>query len=100
MSTATELGTDVLAGLDFDVTVPCEHGNHQRLHVPDDPAAWVVWTMCPGCGHRLTYLLCDSGRELNLNSEHAFECHNDACDYIDVWSAFVIATIPLAEVTR
>lgn len=82
----THTDTSTLADLDFTPALPCEHNTHATLHRPDDPAAWAVLNVCPGCGHVRRYLLCDSGHELFLAPDAMFEC--EFCGHVDFWPAF------------
>lgn len=84
--TSTETDTSVLLDLDFTPDLPCEHSTHATLHRPNDPAAWVVFNVCPSCGRWRRYLLCDSGHELFMAADAMFEC--EFCAHIDFWPAF------------
>lgn len=58
MSASTE--TDILAGLDFTVELPCEASGH-KAHHDDEPAALVLVLECPECAWTSTGLICRSG---------------------------------------
>lgn len=61
MSASTE--TDILAGLDFEHTPPCEHSLHGGHGDINAPAEWVADVSCPDCGARRRYLICEPDRE-------------------------------------
>lgn len=89
MSTDTELDTTVLSGLEFTPTLPCERKEHPQDHA-NEPASWVVFVVCPDCGYHEKYLLCDSGKNLLLDSAPGGAVvHCNACRMVDAWSRFV-----------
>lgn len=47
---------DILADLDFEVTMECETTSHE--HYGTGPALWVVEFRCPGCGNRERFAIC------------------------------------------
>lgn len=59
MSTNTETIPSTIEHLDFPT--PCQHTQHDNLHVDGDPAAYIV-KFRHDCGiHRPAYALCKSG---------------------------------------
>lgn len=62
MSASTE--TDILAGLDFTVELPCEVRSHAEEHVATEPASMLVRFECPKCRRGQRGLLCESGYAL------------------------------------
>lgn len=86
--TLTDTSTSILLDLDFDPSLPCEHNTHAGHHRPDGPAAWVVFSVCPGCGHSRRYLLCDAGHNLFMRPDVMLEC--EFCELVATWGAFVV----------
>ena len=62
MSAATDTDVDILEGLDFEPTLPCEHHQHDEVHIKDQPASWHAILSHPECKHTERLLICDSGR--------------------------------------
>lgn len=83
----TTTQTDLLVSLDFAPALPCEHGTHDPLHLPDDPAVWNVLSICPSCGNVRSYLLCDSGHALFTEADAMLEC--DYCEAVESAGAFI-----------
>ena len=88
-STAEDLVTSILADLEFDVTIPCEHTQHQTVHA-DEPAAWLVHVRCTECGDGSSYLLCEDGR-----LKMATNVVNCECGAIGMWSEWCWFALPL-----
>jgi len=63
-TTIPEIDELVLTGLDFEPTLPCEHSQHERLHIVSECASWVAYVF--PCVHGSRYLICESGRRLFL----------------------------------
>jgi hypothetical protein len=58
MSTAAAPEVTTIEHLDFPT--PCQHSQHELLHVPDDPAKYIV-EFHHECGLTRRYALCHSG---------------------------------------
>lgn len=91
MTTALDL--DVLLGLDFAATLPCEHGRHAARHA-DEPARWVVITGCGHCQRGGHYLLCESGRQ-RMRWPATLGCV--WCGAMGHWDDFVVSCLPIPE---
>lgn len=83
---------DIAAHLDFDLA--CQHHQHAATHATDDPAAWVIWTVCPWCQDRRNYLLCESGR-LRMTHPRTLGCR--PCGATGGWHDFVLILVPLGS---
>jgi hypothetical protein len=94
MSVDVSLDELILLGLDFQLNVPCEHGQHNRKHQADDPAAWVVMYLCHKCPERRQYLLCESGR-VYMQPPTLLGCTGAGCGASGYWSDFFILCEPL-----
>lgn len=76
--TITTTVAETIGHLDFKSTLPCEHQNHAKRH-EDQPAKFVVRSVCPSCGDRDRYLLCESGW-LRLMKSKATRC--EVCGHL------------------
>ena len=64
MKPTTTLDPTTVEDLDFEPDLPCEHSDHNTLHVPEQPAAYLVaFGPCPECGRGYEALMCQSGWE-------------------------------------
>ncbi|MCV2395948.1 hypothetical protein OEB99_16655 [Actinotalea sp. M2MS4P-6] len=85
---------DPLEALDFAPAVPCEHRKHDARHPGDQPAAWSVLWLCPGCERVATLHLCEPGRRLMADAD-TVGCVLPSCGYVARWADFVLAITPL-----
>lgn len=96
---ALDVDVDELVGLEFAVTLHCQHKGHPRSHDEHDPAVWDVHTLCPACGDRGHYALCESGR-LAMRPPATLGCPRAGCGHVGYWDDVVVVCNAIPEATR
>lgn len=90
MSVITD--TDTITVTSAVVAPPCEHSQHRMFH-PDEPAAWHVLVICPGCSDMADYLLCDWGRKWLTRPGSLVGC--EVCSTVSRFEDFVLMCVRL-----
>lgn len=73
---------------------PCEHHQHAERHPGDEPAAWLVWWLCPGCERVATLRLCEPGRRI-MQAAATVGCVLGSCGYTSTWDDYVLTIRPI-----
>jgi len=89
---AVDLDTDTIAELDFSPVIPCTHRQHRDRHAGDEPAAWVLISLCMHCQRVAPISLCEPGRRF-MATAGIVSC--TLCKGTNDWAAFVIWIHPI-----
>lgn len=91
--TDTIIDAYVIAGLDFEPVLPCEHSMHTELHKPvESPGHWFIVVRCPNCTTVTRYVICEPGRAFLLSNPVA-RCRE--CSHIHPTEDAVVSIDPI-----
>lgn len=93
----TVLDASSLTDIDFEPALPCEYRKHDVLTPLDEPAAWLLDSLCPACGDGKRITMCEPCRMVLMQPSVAGEC---PCGHIvERWSEFVLNIRPIEQMT-